>query len=153
MLACIYLGIEHVLIIVHHDICKCQHVAGQKVGAPALLTPIFSHVLQCVPAYQFQLLLPWAFQAPACQAWHLMQPFFVRKEFCCLCMSPAAPRQLEQTRPGVYDNLHSSIHDAFSTDGFQALIELAGLDVRVVGLGLSHPGGCQLPTLRVTAFP
>ena len=51
------------------------------------------------------------------------------------------------------DSLHSSIHDAFSPDCFQALIELACLDVRVVGLGLSHPGGCQLPTLRVTAFP
>ena len=28
MMAVVYLGIKHVLIVVHHDICKCQHVAG-----------------------------------------------------------------------------------------------------------------------------
>ena len=100
--SCNYLGIEHVLIIVHHDICKCQHVAGQKVGATSpFLQTIFSHVLQCVPAWNFQLLLPLVFQTPTCQTWSLMLTIcFVRKSFCCSCMSPAAPRQPEQTRPG-----------------------------------------------------
>ena len=51
------LGVEHILVIVHHDVGEGQHVARQKVGAPALLAPIFPHVMQRVPAQQQRALI------------------------------------------------------------------------------------------------
>ena len=44
------LGVQHVLVVVHHDVGEGQHVAGQEVGAPALLAPVLPQVLQRVHA-------------------------------------------------------------------------------------------------------
>ena len=40
------LGIQHVLIVIHHHIGKSQHVASQKVGTPALLASKDSQILK-----------------------------------------------------------------------------------------------------------
>jgi hypothetical protein len=40
--------VNHVLVVVHHHICKGNHVAGQEVGAPALLAPKVAQVVERV---------------------------------------------------------------------------------------------------------
>lgn len=42
------LWIQHILVVVDDHIGKGEHVAGQEVGAPTLLPPIDSQVLQSV---------------------------------------------------------------------------------------------------------